>query len=43
MMPPPWVFVIDADGIIVQRYDNVATDTELAAAVESVVGGSADG
>lgn len=33
----PWVFVIDADGIIVERFDNVASDAELLAAVESVL------
>ena len=38
----PWVFVIDADGIIVQRFDNVASESELEAAVETVLAG-ADG
>jgi hypothetical protein len=33
----PWVFVIDADGIIVERFDNVASDAELLTAVESVL------
>jgi hypothetical protein len=32
----PWVFVIDADGTIVDRFDNVASDAELLTAVESV-------
>jgi hypothetical protein len=36
----PWVFVVDADGIIVQRFDNVASETELEAAVEAVLGKS---
>lgn len=39
----PWVFVIDADGVIVQRFDNVATDAELLAAVEALVGASTNG
>ena len=39
----PWVFVIDADGIIAQRFDNVATETELFVAVEALVGEPADG
>jgi len=30
----PWVFVVDASGTIVQRFDNVATADELATAVE---------
>ena len=34
----PWVFVIDADGIIVQRFDNVASEAELLAAVEGSLG-----
>jgi hypothetical protein len=38
----PWVFVIDADGIIVDRFDNVASDAELLNAVESVLN-SGDG
>lgn len=38
----PWVFVVDSDGIIVQRFDNVASETELEAAVEAVLAG-ADG
>lgn len=29
----PWVFVVDASGMIVQRFDNVATADELSAAV----------
>jgi hypothetical protein len=35
----PWVFLVGADGIIVQRWDNVATEAELAQAVETLVGG----
>lgn len=38
----PWVFVIDANGVIIQRFDNVATDTDLLAAVEALVGERAD-
>ncbi|MGH8983126.1 MAG: hypothetical protein ACRDY6_04545 [Acidimicrobiia bacterium] len=34
----PWVFVIGADGVVQARFDNVATDAELAAAVEAVAG-----
>jgi hypothetical protein len=34
----PWVFVIDGDGIIVQRFDNVASEAELLAAVEDSLG-----
>lgn len=30
----PWVFLIGADGTIVERWDNVATDAELRAAIE---------
>ncbi len=39
----PWVFVIDADGVITRRFDNVATDAELLAAVESLIGEPAGG
>jgi hypothetical protein len=38
----PWVFVVDGDGIIVERFDNVASDAELEAAVEAALAG-ADG
>lgn len=34
----PWVFVINGNGIIVQRFDNVASEAELLAAVEAVLG-----
>ncbi len=34
----PWVFVVDADGIIVRRFDNVASEDDLLAAVENVLG-----
>lgn len=34
----PWVWVIGADGIIVERFDNVASEDELAAAVDDVLG-----
>lgn len=33
----PWVFVVDEDGIIVQRFDNVASEAELEAAVETLL------
>ena len=33
----PWVFVVGRDGRIVERFDNVATDEELAAAVDEVL------
>ncbi|HEX9683511.1 MAG TPA: hypothetical protein VGA13_10540 [Acidimicrobiales bacterium] len=33
----PWVFVVDHAGIITHRFDNVATDAELAAAVEETL------
>jgi hypothetical protein len=32
----PWVFVVDRDGRITHRFDNIATDEELRAAVEQV-------
>lgn len=34
----PWVWVIDADGTIVERFDNVASEGEFAAAVDDVLG-----
>ena len=34
----PWVFVVNADGIITRRFDNVATDAELLDAVEVTLG-----
>lgn len=33
----PWVFVVDANGIITHRFDNVATDAELRAATEATL------
>jgi len=33
----PWVFVVDTDGIITHRFDNVATDAELLAATNEVL------
>lgn len=33
----PWVFVIDANGNIFNRFDNVASEIELVAAVETVI------
>lgn len=35
----PWVFLVDADGNVVQRCDNVGTEAGLAGAVAAVVGG----
>lgn len=32
----PWVFVVGRDGRITHRFDNVATDEELAEAIEDV-------
>ena len=32
----PWVFVISRDGTITHRFDNIATDAELQAAVDAV-------
>jgi hypothetical protein len=34
----PWVFTVDPEGMIVERFDNVATDAELAAAVQRLLG-----
>ena len=34
----PWVWVVDGDGMIVTRFDNVASEAELAAAVDDVLG-----
>lgn len=33
----PWVWVIDGNGIIVERFDNIASERELAAAVRTVL------
>ena len=33
----PWVFVVGGDGVIAQRYDNVASEAELQAAVEAAL------
>ncbi len=33
----PWVFLVDATGTIVQRWDNVATEAELADAIDDVL------
>ncbi len=35
----PWVFVVGADGIVRQRFDNVASDRELRAAADRLAGG----
>lgn len=32
----PWVFVVDRDGMIVERFDNVASDADLRAAVDRI-------
>ena len=32
----PWVFVVDRDGVIVERFDNVASDVDLRAAVDRI-------
>ncbi len=34
----PWVFLVGADGIVKDRFDNVVSDAELAAAVKDLVG-----
>ncbi|MEA3077827.1 MAG: hypothetical protein QOF60_2735, partial [Actinomycetota bacterium] len=34
----PWVFVVGRDGIVKQRFDNVANDADLEAAVRAVLG-----
>jgi hypothetical protein len=40
----PWVFLVDADGTIVRRWDNVATEHDLSQAVDDLLGaGSAVG
>ena len=36
----PWVFLVDADGVITDRWDNVASEPELRAALTEGVGGS---
>lgn len=33
----PWVWVVGADGVITERFDNVASETELTAAVEAAI------
>lgn len=33
----PWVFVVDGDGVIVERLDNVATADEIRAAIEKTM------
>ena len=35
----PWVFLVAADGSVAARWDNVATDDELEAAVQGAVSG----
>ncbi|MBL8778328.1 MAG: hypothetical protein JNK12_20485 [Acidimicrobiales bacterium] len=32
----PWVFLVGADGTIIERWDNVATDAEMQAAIDQV-------
>lgn len=34
----PWIFLVGADGIVVDRWDNVATDTDLERAVTQLLG-----
>lgn len=34
----PWTFLVGADGRVAERWDNVATDAELEAAVKRIVG-----
>jgi len=34
----PWVFTVGRDGVIADRFDNVASDAELDAAVQRIVG-----
>jgi hypothetical protein len=34
----PWVFLVGADGTVVQRFDNVVGDAELEAAVQQLAG-----
>lgn len=34
----PWVWVVGADGVVTERFDNVASDAELTAAVENAIG-----
>lgn len=34
----PWVFLVDGDGVIARRWDNVASTNELVDAIESVTG-----
>jgi hypothetical protein len=33
----PWVFIVDGHGVVVERFDNVATDAELEAAVRRLL------
>jgi hypothetical protein len=33
----PWVFVVGRDGKVTQRFDNVASDAELAGAVQTAL------
>lgn len=33
----PWVFLVGRDGKIVKRWDNVASDPELSAAIKEVL------
>lgn len=34
----PWVWVVGSDGLIIERFDNVASEAELTAAVEAAIG-----
>ncbi len=37
----PWVFLVDASGTVIERWDNVASEQDLSAAVQAVVEGTA--
>lgn len=37
----PWVFLVDASGTVIERWDNVASERNLTEAVQAVVEGSA--
>jgi len=34
----PWVFVVGADGLVTERFDNAVTDADLRGAVEALAG-----
>lgn len=37
----PWVFLADAGGTVIERWDNVASERSLTEAVQTVVEGTA--